>query len=215
MIAGWDARLSRTSAAAALYEIWLPRLLRAMAAATRSAADRAAAGEQLSLDELLDLFESGDTAHAFVLTGPALDEAVAEAERRMGPDRLAWSWGRIHGLALEHPLATTPARAAALNLPRVPRGGDGTTVNATGSGARQTAGASYREVIDLSDWDRSTTINVPGESGQPGSPYYDNLLNLWAEGRYHPLVFSREEVERHAASRLKLVPKAAGKAIQN
>ena len=90
------------------------------------------------------------------------------------------------------------------------RGGDATTPNATGSGARQTAGASFRLVLDVSDWDRSTTINVPGASGQPGSPHYADLLPLWAEGRYHPLPFSRTAVESHAANRLMLLPAAAG-----
>ena len=88
----------------------------------------------------------------------------------------------------------------------MPRGGDSTTPNATGSGARQTAGASFREVIDVANWDRSMTINVPGASGQPGSPHYADLLPLWAEGRYHPLPFSRRAVESNAAQRLVLLP---------
>ncbi len=141
-----------------------------------------------------------------MLVGASLDAAVAEAERRMGPDPAAWAWGRIHRARFEHPLATTPARRAVFDLPPVPRGGDGTTPNATGSGDWQTSGASYREVIDLADWGRSTTINVPGQSGQPTSPFYANLLPLWAEGRYHPMLFSRAAVEQHAAARLVLVP---------
>ena len=60
--------------------------------------------------------------------------------------------------------------------------------------------------MDVADWDRSTTINVPGQSGQPGSRHYGDLLPMWAKGAYHPMAFSREAVERHAASRLKLVP---------
>jgi len=141
------------------------------------------------------------------LLGPALGEAWREAVSRMGEEPPAWAWGRIHRASFEHPLAFTPARREVMNLPDVPRGGDGTTPNATGSGARQTAGASYRQVIDLADWDRSTTINVPGISGQPGSPHYGDLLPLWAEGRYHPMVFTREAVEREAEARLRLVPR--------
>jgi len=210
MLTEWDGWLSRESAAAALYELWLPALTRAMAEATRSEADRALGGERLSTDELLALIDRRDPAVAGVLTGPALDEAVAEAERLMGPDRASWAWGRIHEATFEHSLSTTPERAAAFDLAPVPRGGDGTTPNATGSGRRQTSGASYREVIDLGDWDRSTMINVPGQSGQPGSPFYDNLLELWAGGRYHPMLFTREAVERNLAGRLVLRPRRAG-----
>jgi penicillin amidase len=140
------------------------------------------------------------------LTGPALGEAWRELAGKLGADPGTWSWGRLHRASFEHALAGTPTLRAVLNAPEVPRGGDGTTPNATGSGARQTAGASFRMVLDAADWDRSTTINVPGMSGQPGSPHYADLLPLWAEGRYHPLPFSRQAVESNAAQRLSLVP---------
>ncbi len=143
-----------------------------------------------------------------VLTGPSLGDAWRQTVKRLGPDPRKWAWGDVHHASFEHPLAFTPDRRALMNLPAVRRGGDGTTPNATGAGARQTAGASYREVIDLSDWDASVTINVPGESGQPGSDYYSNLLPLWAEGQYHQMAFSRAAVERVAAKKLRLLPAA-------
>jgi penicillin amidase len=144
-----------------------------------------------------------------VLAGGALEAAWDDAVARLGAEPASWAWGRTHRAFFEHPLAFTPERQAVMNLPDVPRGGDGTTPNATGSGARQTSGASYREVLDLSDWDRSTATNVPGLSGQPGSVHYGDLLPLWAEGRYYPLPFSRAAVERHATARLRLVPTAS------
>jgi penicillin G amidase len=153
--------------------------------------------------------EAGAETRAAVraaLTGPSLAEAWRDLAGRMGPDASGWSWGRMHRAFFEHPLATSPALKTVLNTHDVPRGGDSTTPNATGSGARQTAGASFREVIDVADWDNSMTINVPGVSGQPGSPHYADLLPLWAEGRYHPLPFSRRAVESYAADRLMLLP---------
>ena len=82
------------------------------------------------------------------------------------------------------------------------------TVNNTAAGAnlRQTSGASYRQILDVSNWDRSVAINVPGQSGEPGSPHYDDLLPLWAEGKYHPLAFSRPYVEKVTRHRLILRP---------
>ena len=98
----------------------------------------------------------------------------------------------------------------AFNRGPVPRPGDGNTVNATGGAAfQQTNGASYREILDLSDWDRSVMTNVPGESGDPGSPYYSDLLDDWAAGRYHPMPFTRKAVEAAAAEHWLLVPKTA------
>ena len=100
------------------------------------------------------------------------------------------------------------------DLKPVSRGGDANTVNATG-GARfiQRSGASFREILDLSDWDKSVAINVPGQSAQPESPHYGDLLPLWAEGKYFPLLFSRERIEKNAAERLLLEPKRASQAV--
>jgi penicillin amidase len=142
------------------------------------------------------------------LLGPALGEAWRELAGKLGPDPAAWSWGRLHRASFEHPLAGSPALQAVLNTPDVARGGDSSTPNATGSGVRQTAGASFREIIDVADWDRSVAINVPGASGQPGSPHYADLLPLWTDGRYHPLPFSRRAVDSYAAHRLVLLPAA-------
>jgi penicillin amidase len=93
-------------------------------------------------------------------------------------------------------------------LNSVPRGGDGNTVNAT-SGARmlQTHGASFREILDLSDWDKSVAVNVPGQSAQPGSPHYGDLLPLWASGQYFPLLFTRKAIEAQSKDKLILLPK--------
>jgi penicillin amidase len=49
--------------------------------------------------------------------------------------------------------------------------------------------------------------NVPGQSGQPGSRFYDNLLPLWTDYRYFPLAFSRAAVERETAAVLWLEPR--------
>ena len=48
--------------------------------------------------------------------------------------------------------------------------------------------------------------NVPGESGDPASPHYSDLLNDWAAGRYHPMPFTRKAVEAATAERILLTP---------
>jgi penicillin amidase len=69
-------------------------------------------------------------------------------------------------------------------------------------------GAVYRLVTDFSDLDRSLAIIAPGQSGQPGSPYYDNLLDMWVKGEMFELPYSREAVEKAAAHRLVLKPRS-------
>jgi penicillin amidase len=47
---------------------------------------------------------------------------------------------------------------------------------------------------------------VPGQSGQPGSPFYDNLVATFGRGEYFPLAFTRAAVDQNAAHRLVLEP---------
>lgn len=120
--------------------------------------------------------------------GAAIDALTAS----QGADWKAWRWGRMHARAFPHPLLR------AFDLPPVERGGGAGTVAADG--------ATYREILVVGDWDRSLVTNTPGQSGQPGSPFYGNLLPLWASDEYFPLYFSRAAIEANAAHRLVLQP---------
>jgi penicillin amidase len=50
--------------------------------------------------------------------------------------------------------------------------------------------------------------NAPGQSGDPRSPFYDNLLEPWARDGELPLLYSREAVEKNAVLRIRLEPAA-------
>jgi penicillin amidase len=121
-----------------------------------------------------------------------LVKAIAELTQTQGTDWTAWRYGRMHTRDFPHPFVT------AFDLPTVERSG--------GNGSVAADGASYREIMDVSDWDRSVVTNVPGQSGQPESPFYGNLLPLWDRGEYFPLVYSRERVGREQAHTLRLRP---------
>ena len=135
--------------------------------------------------------------------------AVKKLKAQQGEDPKQWSWGRMHTATFRHPLATLgPEYAKAFNRGPVPRPGDGFTPNAATyqTPFEQVSGASYRQIFDLADWDRGCATSTPGQSGQPGSPHYDDLLPLWAEGEYFPLLFSRAKVEQATQHRLVLKP---------
>jgi penicillin amidase len=120
-----------------------------------------------------------------------------------------WSWGRLHTAAFPHPLAgLSPACQEVFSLGPVPRPGDAHTPNNTRHDERfaQLHGASYRQVFDLADWDRGMATSTPGQSGQPESLHYGDLLPLWARGEYFPLAFSRAKVEEVTQHRLRLHP---------
>lgn len=184
-IVNWDARLTADSVPALIYEIWLSKLTVAFAQTT-------------NLELLLRKME-GLTSYAVL--GSTLDEATAEMTRFLGANIDGWQWARASQIQFRHPL----------NNPQWDRGpivrpGDPNTINASSGGRAQPSGASYRQVVDLADWDRSTMTNVPGESGDPGSPHYSDLLNDWAAGRYHPMPFTRKAVEAATTERILLTP---------
>jgi len=216
MLTGWDCNLGKDSAAAALFEIWLTKLTPAVfkrhvpEAAWRAVAGRISLLKTIAaLKNPSSLRFGGEDARAdrdAVLLN-SLEEAVKEARERLGDDPAKWRWGGLHVAPFTHALSTNDERRALFNLPSVERGGDGNTVNNTsGSNFRQNHGASFREILDVSDWDRSVATSVPGQSGQPGSKHYGDLLPLWAEGKYFPLLYSKQKVEVMAKERLTLEP---------
>jgi penicillin amidase len=111
-------------------------------------------------------------------------------------------------LGLEAESAKREQLLDSFDLKPVSRPGDGNTVNATSFGPNFTEayGATFREILDVSDWDRSVMTNAPGESGNPNDKHYSDLLEPWAKGEYHPLPFSRKAVEEATEQRILLVP---------
>jgi penicillin amidase len=57
------------------------------------------------------------------------------------------------------------------------------------------------------DWDRSTAMNAPGQSGSPDSPHFADLARLWSSGQSFPLAFSEQAITSHAAATLTLTPR--------
>lgn len=142
----------------------------------------------------------------------SMDEAVAELTKRFGPDMQAWKYGqeKFHHALIRHPLsdAVNASTRAKLMVGPLPRGGDGSTVSATGGADNQTSGGSLKIIADTEDWDNSVGLNTPGQSGDPDSPHYRNLFQLWAQGQYFPIAFSRKKVDSVTESVLRLAPGA-------
>jgi penicillin amidase len=215
MLLKWNHTMDKDSAPAALFQIWLTKIRPAVFQPKLSEDVWRLAGGQISLVKTLDVlqrpterwFGADPVAGRNAALLKSLGEAVTEAKEKLGADPAKWRWGTLHTASFRHMLSTDDARKAVLDLPTVERGGDANTVNSTaGPNFTQVHGASFREVLDVADWDRSVATSVPGQSGQPGSPHYGDLLPLWAEGRYFPLLYSRERVEKEAKQKLVLEP---------
>jgi penicillin amidase len=217
LLAEFDDNLTRDSQAGPLYAVWLQELMSAFYAERLPPDARTDRGDLRNVTVLLKqlthpeeaCFGADPSRKRDELVRTTFAAAVARTKKLLGDDMAAWRWGRLHHARFEHPLASLgEAYAKAFNLGPVERGGDVHSPNNTrhDDTFRQVHGASYREVFDLADWDRGLATSVPGQSGQPGSPHYDDLLPLWTEGQYFPLAYSRGKVEEVTQHRQILRP---------
>jgi len=212
----WDGQLTRQSEAAALYEVWFREVGKELG---RQISPRFATHyEDLLPNAVLrilsnpatEIFGKNPDARRDEILERALHAARKELARRLGPNSREWQWGRIHEIYFRHALdQRSSAARELLDLPPRTRPGDEFTVDATGVPAdswEQVEGASYRQIIDLGDWDKSIAVNAPGQSGQPTSRHYDDLAPLWDAGQYFPLSYSSQAVESVQADELILTP---------
>lgn len=123
----------------------------------------------------------------------AFRSAAAGLEKRLGPFGEAWRWGRVKGTELRH-------------LGRIP--GFGRRVEADGAGQVIDAissvwGPSWRMVVELGPEVKGWGNYPGGQSGNPGSRYYDDRVDDWAAGRPYELVFlkSPDETDPRIAGR--------------
>lgn len=217
LLAHWDGVLSVDARAGPLYAVWLHELLDAFykphvpAHVLDFVRSRGGIATMLAALEKPDKFWFSDDPGAGRdrLLRQTFASAVPKVKSLLPGDSNHWTWGKLHTVTFRHPLSTMgPAYAKAFNLGPVARPGDGVTPNAASHNGKyqQIAGASYRHVLDLADWDRGWATSTPGQSGQPGSPHYGDLLPLWEKGEYFPLMYSRNKVEQVTQHRLRLRP---------
>jgi len=187
----WDGRMTKESTPAAIYLMWIAKLAAAVV--------ESPAGLSGSIETTLKALEAKARPDLLAKT---LDATVSEFETALGPDKGRWRYGNLHFLYLKH-----PAIEKAFDRGPIPMGGDASTINVmAGPGFRASVGASFRMLLDLADWDRSRLTNMPGESGDPDSPHYADLIDDWANGRYHPMPFTRKAVEAATRERINLLP---------
>lgn len=70
----------------------------------------------------------------------------------------------------------------------VPAGGYGLAPNAN----KSTHGPSWRMVVELGEEVKAYGVYPGGQSGNPASPYYDNMIDKWAAGEYYELFFMKD-----------------------
>jgi len=129
---------------------------------------------------------------------------------KLTSDYKKWQWGNLHKLTLIHPFSLVNKDAKVLNAGPFKIGGDANTLN-NGSYDRLSnydvvVGPSYRQIHDLSDWDKSIGALPGGQSGLPFHKHYKDLIKLWVKGIYIPYLFTREAISNNLEGTFKLIP---------
>ncbi|MBX2930379.1 MAG: penicillin acylase family protein [Chitinophagaceae bacterium] len=121
----------------------------------------------------------------------ALKNATKELEMLEQKEMLEWA--KYKDTKVQH-LTKLPA----LSTLHIPIGGGKHIINATTS----VHGPSWRMIVHLTDKIEAYGVYPGGQSGNPGSKYYNNFINQWAEGKYYDLIFIKKQ-EARKDSRMK------------
>jgi penicillin G amidase len=143
-------------------------------------------------------------------------DAVAAAVRTLrevaGDDDRRWAWGRVRPVFLVHPFGTKRPLDRIWNRGPVALGGDATTIPQGSVAFDAPLGnaigiPNLRAVIDVGNWEASRWVLAGGQSGNPLSPHYDDMIDLWLRGDSVSMAWSPESVEKRAKSELTLLPR--------
>lgn len=230
LLSGWDGRMATSSVAAGVYEVTTGEVIREMIEPLLGKKLYEIYRDNYSTSGLYSVllgqvaspgapfFAAGTPREAAAardrLIAQAMAAAVAQLRARFGADTARWTWGALHHAHFDHPLASVQPLDRIFGLPGVPRAGDSVTVNIGGDGHfsadpsnfDQRSVPSMREIIDLSDFEHSLWVTTTGESGQPFSSHYSDLMALWNGGKYQQMAYSATAETKAATDYLQLKP---------
>jgi len=195
MLASWDYRMEINSAAASVWWTFWQSYLgetfdpwwKSRAVKVKRADVNAMLGQDLEFWTLTDPVNRAFSAPgvgsraASDAERTAFHKAVFTLRTSLGSSPRSWTWGRMHAREL-----TNLALVSDLSYgPRAERG-DGNTPLAAG-GRISTAGPSWRMVVD---WGAGTFQGIypGGQSENPASGWYTNLVETWWDGRLDPML---------------------------
>ena len=112
----------------------------------------------------------------------AFKKAAADLKQIEANGKL--DWAKYKGTHISHLTKLAPFSSPELNI-----GGGANCINA----AKSDHGPSWRMVVSLTAETEAYGVYPGGQSGNPGSKFYDNFINQWAKGEYNLLWMMKKE----------------------
>ncbi len=96
-------------------------------------------------------------------------------------------WGKYKDTKVQHLAKLEP-----FSRYHLPIGGGTHCINA----AKTNHGPSWRMIVSLTPQTEAYGVYPGGQSGNPGSKYYDNFIDTWAAGKYYPIWVMNQAEEK-------------------
>jgi penicillin amidase len=119
----------------------------------------------------------------------SLEKTLDSLSKNFG-DMSNWNWSKVKNTGIRH---LVPAFEA-FSVLNIDMGGGKTIVNAT----QEKWGPSWRMVVQLDkDWPVAHGLYPGGQSGNPASKFYANMVPAWSNGELYLLIYLKSKEENH------------------
>ncbi len=193
LLKNWNHQFDRDSEAPALFSEWLDQIYK------NTWDEIYVHGELIAYPKywrMLEILEA-DPKHAFFdnKTTPEIETAneIVTQSFHSAIDSFTTLRNKNGGKIPLHKYRQSSVRhlanIPALSFEKMYVSGDIKSLNAIG----ERAGPSWRMIVELGDEVEAWGVYPGGQSGNPGSPFYANMMNSWIEGDYYKLQFMKNE----------------------
>ena len=196
-LARWDCRYETDATAPAMFEMWLEKVYDLTWDELDSLRARNLNPLYPEMWRLIQLLDR-DTASVFfdlkhTPKHETASDIVIEAFRAMAKIALSTPPGQLRWDVYRNCNIQHIARIDALSRLNVRTGGTKHAPNAVGINH----GPSWRMIVELSKPVRAVGVYPGGQSGRPGSPHYDDMIDAWAAGKYFDLLYLEKADASH------------------
>jgi penicillin amidase len=195
ILRGWNLRYDVMEKAPAIFQLWIENLEKEVWNDDLDVANKPVImPEKATLVKCLSFANFKFADNINTQTVESVKDVVTAAFKKAVPvvskaDREAGlNWGKYKDAGIRHLL-----RLAPLSRYHLETGGGENIINAT----KQFHGPSWRMIVEMTDKTNAWGIYPGGQSGNPGSRYYDNFVFDWAAGNYNQLWVMEEKDVRN------------------
>jgi len=142
-----------------------------------------------------------------------LKDAVDDLTKRISPDMTNWKWGDVHVAVFRNQSLGKSGIApieSLLNRGPIAANGANDVVNNEPFNVTKpyevSVLPSYRQIIDLSDFTKSQSMHTTGQSGHTGNKHYGDMIPMWRDVKYHPMLWTEQQVGQNVVDTLTLRP---------